>query len=163
MVVKTSKPPALSQLDLPYLAFFVGLRVNELVLKRTAAEGFAGLRESHGYLIQHLIESERTITELARRMQVTQQAASKAVAELLALKILEVAPAQDLRAKRVRLSQRGWKCVRLARQVRFSLANRLIKVTGGKNYQAARLTLLTCLQALGGIERIRTRRVHAPR
>ena len=98
MVVKTSRVTS-SQLDLAYLALFLGLRVNELVMKRMAMAGFKGVRESHGYLIQHLIESDRSITELADRMGVTQQAASKAVAELIAIRILEAVPAKDRRAK----------------------------------------------------------------
>jgi len=67
----------LARLDIAYLGFFLGLRVNELVLEKGAAAGFRVMRESHGYVVQHLIESERSITELARRMNVSQQAASK--------------------------------------------------------------------------------------
>ena len=99
MVVHSSKDAFLYQLDLPYLGFFLGLRVNELVMARTIRGGFTGVRESHGYVIQHLIESDRTITELAQRMAVTQQAASKIVAELIHLGILEAVPAKDRRAK----------------------------------------------------------------
>src|SRR5579862_2347352 len=117
MVVKSSRVD-FSALDLGHLGFFLGLRVNELVMKKMTAAGFKSVRESHGYLIQHLIESERTITELARRMEVSQQAASKSVAELIRLGVLDAVPAADRRAKRIRLSQHGWKCVRTARQLR---------------------------------------------
>ena len=55
--------------------------MNDVVMERTLKAGFRGVRESHGYVIQHLIESERTITELAKRMEITQQATSKIVAE----------------------------------------------------------------------------------
>jgi len=101
MVVKSSKAVVLQQLDLSHLAFFLGIRVNDLVMERALKAGFKSVRESHGYVIQHLIESERTITELARRMEVTQQAASKMVAELIRLGIVEAVPAQDRRAKRI--------------------------------------------------------------
>jgi len=107
MVVKTRRVAA-AEPDLAYLGLFVGLRVNELMLERMEASGFKGVRESHGYLIQHLIGAERTVTELARRMGVTQQAASKTVAELMRLGILEEAPAKDRRMKWMRLSRRGW-------------------------------------------------------
>ena len=162
MVVKTSDElPA--EVDLAYLAFFLGLRVNELVMERMAKAGFKGVRESHGYLIQHLIESERSITELARRMEVTQQAASKAVAELIGLGILETAPARDRRAKRIRLSQRGWECVRRGRRARAQIDRRLVSAAGKRQYEMARSTLVTCLRALGAMERISSRRVRAPR
>jgi DNA-binding MarR family transcriptional regulator len=163
MVVKTNNAIILHQLDLPHLASFLGLRVNELVMERTLKAGFTGVRESHGYVVQHLIESERTITELARRMEVTQQAASKIVAELIHLGIVQAIPAKDRRAKRIRLSQRGWRCVQLGRRARTRIGNLLIRAAGRKSYENAKSTLLTCLRALGGIERIRSRRIRAPR
>ena len=75
---------------LGYLAFFLGQRVNELVVGRLMRAGFKQSRESHGYVVQHLIERDRSISELARRMGVTQQAASKiTAAEMIRLGILE--------------------------------------------------------------------------
>ena len=132
-------------------------------MERMSTARFKGVRESHGYLVQHLIESERSITELAKRMEVTQQAASKTVAELIGLGILEAAPAKDRRAKRIRLSQRGWDCVRLGRRARAQIDRRLVSAAGKKNYEIARSILVTYLRALGGMERIRSRRVRAPR
>ncbi|HXA76886.1 MAG TPA: MarR family transcriptional regulator [Candidatus Acidoferrales bacterium] len=132
-------------------------------MERMATCGFKGVRESHGYLIQHLVESDRSITELASRMEVTQQAASKTVAELIDLGIVEAIAAKDRRAKRIRLSQRGWKCVRLGRLARARIDGNLVRTARKKNYEMARTSLLTCLRALGSIERIRSRRVRAPR
>lgn len=162
MVVKSS-PVVLWQLDLPYLALFLGMRVNELVMQRTLKAGFRGVRESHGYVIQHLIESGRTITELAKRMQVTQQAASKIVAELIGLGMVEVIPGKDRRAKEIHLSQRGRGCVQLGRQARARIDSRLIRAAGRKGYEMAKSTLVACLEELGGTERIPSRRIRAPR
>jgi hypothetical protein len=64
-------------------------------------------------MVQHLIGSDRTITELARGMEITQQAASKIVAELIRLGILETASAGAERTERIRLSKRGRQCVQL--------------------------------------------------
>src|SRR5204863_3802125 len=92
-------------LDLGYLAQFVGAAFASAVQERLAAEGFDGLRFSHGYLVQHLVEGERTIGELAERLEVTQQAVSKTVAELEGLGYLErLADAADARVRRVRLT-----------------------------------------------------------
>ncbi len=153
----------LSQLDLGYLTFFLGLRVNELVAERIVAAGFEHVRESHGYVIQHLIESERSITELAERMEVTQQAASKVVAELARLGVIELTRAEDRRSKRIRLSSRGWKAVQLGRRTRQQIEKRLITAVGGKNYAAAKSLMLASLEALGGVQRIQSRRVRLPR
>jgi DNA-binding MarR family transcriptional regulator len=151
-----------SALELAYLAFFVGLRVNELVMQRAAKAGFHDVRERHGFVIQHLIEADRTVTELARSMGVTQQAGSKAVAELLKIGLVETGDAKDRRAKHVRLSERGWTCVRLGRRLRSEIDARLVSAVGKPAYQRTRLTLLKCLEVLGGLESIRGRRIREP-
>src|SRR5689334_6724164 len=102
-----------STLGLGYLGFFLGLRMNELVRARGGAKGFA-MRDSYGYVIQHLIERDRTISELATRMNVSQQAVSKFVSEMARHGVLEEVPSHDRRVKRVRLSSRGWDAVRFA-------------------------------------------------
>jgi DNA-binding MarR family transcriptional regulator len=162
MVVQASRAVP-SQLDLAYVALFLGLRVNELVMERMARAGFRGVRESHGYLIQHVIACERSITELASRMEVTQQAASKAVAELIGLGILEAVTGKDRRVRRIRLSRRGWEAVWRARRTRERIGRRLAASVGEQNYGKAKAILLTCLQSLGGMERIRSRRIRSPR
>jgi DNA-binding MarR family transcriptional regulator len=162
MVVE-SRALKLSDLDLGYLGFFLGLRINELVMERGAAAGFRGLRESHGYLIQHLINAEPSITELANRMEVTQQAASKAVAELVGLGVVEVVNAEDGRMKRVRLSKHGNDIVRFNRRARQQVEKRLIAALGENDYNRAKSLLEKCLESLGGTDRIKSRRVRQPR
>jgi len=161
MVVKSRgvSPPTL---DLGYLALFLGLRVNQLVKERLHASGFHNVRESHGYVIQHLIEAERSVTELAKRMEVTQQAASKVVAELAERGVIDIVPGFDRRAKRVRLSLRGWTVVRRGRQIRREIESRLIRAAGAEQYEIAKSILSACLEALGGMERVRSRRILPP-
>ena len=62
MVVK-ARPTLPAGLDLAYLALFLGMRVNQLVLEHLKAAGFKNPRESHGYVIQHLIEKERSLVD----------------------------------------------------------------------------------------------------
>ena len=159
MVVESRDPIEPATLDLGYLALFVGLRMNERVLEKMVAMGFSETRQSHGYVIQHLIEAERTITELASRMEVTQQAASKMVAEMARRGIVELIVSEDRRAKRVRLSTQGWESVKQARKIRGDLEKRLEKVLGAGAYQESKAALLKALDALGGVERVRTRRL----
>lgn len=161
MVVKSEKL-ALAALDLGHLAFFIGLRVNQLVMAQMACAGFRNLRESHGYVIQHLIESERTITELARRMAVSQQAASKSVAELIRLGVLEETPGHDRRSKMIRLSTRGWEGVHASRRIRKTIDRRVQVALGAANYDRTKRSLEECLEALGGADAIRNRRVKEP-
>lgn len=152
-----------ARLDLAYLGFFLGLRVNELVLEKGVASGFRGMRESHGYVVQHLIGSERSITELAQRMNVSQQAASKSIAELVRRGIVESRPGRDKRARRIRLTTRGWEAVRMSRRTRQSIEARLQRAIGEKPYGDAKATLMACLEALGGLNRVRARRIRSPR
>ena len=161
MVVKSSQvqPPGL---DLGYLALFLGMRVNQLVIERLSAAGFRNVRESHGYVIQHLIGRERSISELARRMEVSQQAASKSVAELAELGIIELIPASDRRSKNARLSASGWKLIQQTRRIRRRIEARLIRVAGAADHERARAVLATCLGAVGGVARVRTRRIQPP-
>jgi DNA-binding MarR family transcriptional regulator len=151
-----------SNLDLGYLGLFLGLRINELVLQRGRAAGFRAMRESDGYIVQHLIESDRTITELARRMEVSQQAASKAIAGLVSRGVVESLPHDDGRARTIRLSKRGWAAVRVARAARRRLDAKLRRAVGAKQYDDLRRSLLVCLKAMGGIGRVRARRVRPP-
>ncbi len=121
------------------------------------------MRVSHGYVIQHLVDHDgpvsRTGSELARRMGVTQQAASKVVGELLRLGVLEVEQAPDRRAKCVRLSARGWSGVKYARQSRSRLEDKLARHLGRQRYEETRDALRVCLELVGGTGRIRSRRV----
>lgn len=162
MVVKQEERVPLSALDVGYLGAFLGLRINELVIQGLEAVGFNGFRESHGYVIQHFVEADRSITELARRMEVTQQAASKVIGELVALGILEATPALDRRSKRIRLSDRGQRLAKTSRQLRTRIEKRLLSAIGTPAYEAARTTLVQCLEKLGGVDRIKSRRVRAP-
>lgn len=149
-------------LDLGYLGLFLGLRINELVAESLSSAGFQNVRQSHGYVIQHLIGGNRTITDLAGRMGVTQQAASKVVGEMVDLGILEAVGAPDRRAKHIRLSDRGWQSVKLARKTRQRVESRLMARVGD-SYAAAKATLVDCLAELGGLEQIRSRRIREPR
>lgn len=148
-------------LDVGHLALFLGLRVNALVRQRLVAAGFSHVRESHGYVVQHFIDADRSITELAARMGVSQQAASKVVAELADLGVLRVAAGADRRAKRVALSARGREAVQAARRARATVDARLARALGA-DYDAVRSGLVRGLRALGGVTQIRRRAVRAP-
>jgi DNA-binding MarR family transcriptional regulator len=163
MVVHQERAPNPSNLDLGHLALFFGLRMNELVMERMSAEGFGDVRESHGYVIQHLIEMDRSITELAERMEVTQQAASKVVAELMSIGIVEAAMGEDRRSKRIALSKRGREAVALSRKVRKQIESKLIRELGATRYSQGKAIVLEALDRFGGLDRIRTRRIRSPR
>lgn len=153
-----------SALDVGTLALFVGHAFAESVQRELAAAGFGDARFSHGFVFQHLLVAPRSASELAGLLGVTQQAASKSVAELSALGYVEVAPDEgDARRKSVRLSARGRAVVERARRVRSTLEATLVRQVGPRRMAACKRVLSELLEALGGAEAVRRRRVRAPR
>ena len=152
-----------SALDVGHLALFVGLGYADAVQQELARHGFEGLTFSHGFVFQHLIDGERTIGELSARLEVTQQAASKVIADLERLGYVErTRDPKDARIHRVRLSERGDECVRTSRRARARLTRKLTKRHGAP-LEAARALLAKVLEDLGGARAVRARRVRAPR
>jgi Mn-dependent DtxR family transcriptional regulator len=96
-------------------------------------------------------------------MEISQQAVSKFVAEMARHGTVEYVPTRDGRVTTVRLSKRGWEAVRFARRTRAQLERRLQKAVGQQRYREAQQVLAACLAALGGLQRVRTRRVLLPR
>jgi DNA-binding MarR family transcriptional regulator len=159
-----SPSPEPAHLDIGYLALFVGQAFSDAVLEALAAAGHPALRFSHGFVIQHVIDADRTIGELAERMAVTQQGASKAVAELEALGYLErVADPDDARIRRVRLSGLGRDAVQVTRRAREKIERTLSGRVGDKAVAQARRTLTRLLDELGGSLAVRRRTVRPPR
>jgi DNA-binding MarR family transcriptional regulator len=149
-------------LPLSHLAHFVGLAANRQVLTEMRTAGFGDVRESHGFLIQHLLRGPHSVGELAGLLGVTQQAVSKSVAELTAGGYLESIAGQDARVRLVQLSERGHACVRYSRKLREKLERRLTKALGGERARETQRALSDVLALLGGVEAVRQRRVPPP-
>lgn len=147
-------------LDLVVVAQLTGTALTELARERLGDRGHPDLRTSHGYLFQHLVDGPISIGELAGRMGVTQQAASKAAAELAGLGYVErIADRADGRVRRVGLSSGGHAAVAATRSVRAELVAEIAERLGADRVDAARRTLLAALDAVGGMPAVRTRRV----
>lgn len=154
-----AKPADPAKLELTHVAFFVGSLANTWVLEELKRAGFQGVRQSHGYLIQHLIERPRAVGELAGLLGVSQQAVSKSVAELEEAGVIESVPSDDARVRRVRLSSEGERSVRLARTLRRKLERRLERRCGSADLETARRVLVLALEELGGTDAVKRRRV----
>jgi DNA-binding MarR family transcriptional regulator len=158
-----AKPVDPAQLDLPQLALFVGMAANDRVLARMTERGFVGLRTSHGFVVQHLLRAPQTVGRLAALLGVTQQAASKSVAELARLGYVEDIPSEDARVRTLRLSARGRAAVRAARACRRETETELAAAVGAAELELTRRVLLQALEQLGGSAAIRSRRVRPER
>ncbi|MGW4397772.1 MarR family winged helix-turn-helix transcriptional regulator [Amycolatopsis nivea] len=156
-------PLDLADLDLATLAWLAGSSANRAILAELHEAGHAGVRNSHGYVIQHLIDRAPTVSELAGLLGVTQQAASKHLLELERLGyVARVPDPADSRVRRAQLTDRGWQLVGDSRRIRQQLDARLTKSAGKEAAEAARLVLARVLDATGGTADVLARRAAPP-
>ena len=140
-------------LDLPLASLFAGWAMADELSRRLAAEGMDDLRFADGVLFQHLVEEPRTIGELAVRLEISQQAASKAVADLERRGyVTRATDPDDARVRRVALTARG------EAAIEADLGARL----GERRIAAARRLLNETVSALGADAPVRGRRVLPP-
>ena len=145
------------QLDLGLAALFAGQAIAEAVRRRLDARGFAGLRFSHGFLVQRLVEDEQPIAALAAALEVTQQAVSKTVSELERLGYVRRRPdPRDARVRLVSLTDRGRAAVAAAREERAAVEAELRERLGPRRVDAAATRVLR--EALDRPRRDRGRR-----
>jgi DNA-binding MarR family transcriptional regulator len=161
----TAEPQALdpTSLELSLAAQFAAWAMLDEVSVRLAAEGFGDTRSADGIIVQHLVDGPRSVTDLAVRMGVTQQAASKSVADLEARGYVarHVDP-EDRRTRRVSLTGRGVAVVEAARRHRAAVDAEVAALVGPRRAAAARRTLLDVVRALGAEPALRSRRVRPP-
>jgi DNA-binding MarR family transcriptional regulator len=121
-------------------------------------------RFADGVVFQHLIAGPLTITTLAERLKVSQQAASKSVADLQKRGYLSREPdPADARARLVVLTERGEAVIASARKHRAAVDADLRTALGAERIESARLLLIDTLNHLGATPTLRARRVTPPR
>ncbi|MEV7691438.1 MarR family winged helix-turn-helix transcriptional regulator [Streptomyces bungoensis] len=115
-------------------------------------------------MFQHLIDAQPTVSDLAARLEMTQQGASKAVAELERLGYVERVPSpHDARIRHVTLTRRGRQAVNAARQARERLEANLRRRCDATAFETARTVLVDLLHGLGGTAAIHRRDIRPPR
>jgi DNA-binding MarR family transcriptional regulator len=150
--------------DLSLSSLFAGWAMADEIQRRLAADGFGDLRFSDGFVFQHLVEGPATIGVLAERLEVTQQAASKSVADLERRGYVARAPdPADARARLVALTERGRGAIEGARRHRAALGAELGEKLGPRRVEAAGRLLDDVVAELGAEAAVRGRRVRAPR
>jgi DNA-binding MarR family transcriptional regulator len=152
-----------ASLDLPTLAALAGVAANEHLLARLRATGYEGVRTSHGYVIQVLIDGEPTVGELAAHLGVTQQAASKSVVDLERIGVVERrADTVDSRMRRVLLTEHGRALLDAGRRERRALEKRVRDISGQEDVDAAKRALAALLAVTGGSAAVARRRARPP-
>jgi DNA-binding MarR family transcriptional regulator len=153
-----------AEADLSLAALFAGWALAGEVQRRLAADGHDDLRFADGFVFQHLIGGPLPIGALAQRLDVSQQAASKTVADLERRGYVTRTPdPADARARLVTLTDRAHDAIEGARRHRAALAEELAGRLGPRRVEAARRLLIDAVAELGGAAAVRGRRVRAPR
>lgn len=153
-------PPVAAEDDIGLLCLVVANGFNDAVLARLTSKGFADTKVSHGFVVQGLLAGDRTVTQLADRLQISVQAVSKTVQEMEALGYLERSrdPA-DGRAWVLALSARGRANLAEARLARAEVMRRLEKRLGKKQSREALRQLRRLADEFGGLATLAERRI----
>ena len=150
-------------LDLVTTVHLAGLALTAQAVRRLHDAGYEDLRTAHGFVIQHVVDGPRPVGEIAARMGVTQQAASKSLGELVGLGYLErIAHPSDARVRLVGLSERGQAAVRTTRRMRAEVEAELAASLGHARTAALQEAAAAALEWAGGGEAARARRVPEP-
>jgi DNA-binding MarR family transcriptional regulator len=150
--------------DLSLSSLFAGWAMADEIRRRLATDGFGDVRFADGFVFQHLVEGPVTIGVLAERLEVTQQAASKSVADLERRGYVARRPdPADARARLVALTERGHGAIEGARRHRAALGAELREKLGPRRVEAAGRLLDEVVLELGADAAVRGRRVRAPR
>jgi DNA-binding MarR family transcriptional regulator len=151
------------ELDISLASLFAGWAMADEVQRRIADDGFDDIRFADGVVFQHLVEGPLTIGALAERLGVTQQAASKSVADLERRGYVarRTAP-DDARARLVALTDRGNAAIEDGRRHREAFVAELGERLGPRRVEAARRLLVDVVRDLGAEGAVRGRRVRPP-
>jgi DNA-binding MarR family transcriptional regulator len=117
--------------DLTLLFAALNAATSAEIVRRVAAAGHPDLRPAHGYLFQHLIQGPARVSELAEKLGMTAQGASKLVIELERLGYVERRddPA-DGRNRIVALTARGHEGIEAGRTARAAITAELRGILG---------------------------------
>jgi DNA-binding MarR family transcriptional regulator len=134
------------------------------VLRRMATAGFTDVRPAHGYVFQHVMEQPIRISELAQKLGMTVQGASKLVIEMEGMGyVSRRLDPDDQRNRFVAVTDRGWAAIEAGRTARAAVTAELLGALG----EAASDQLINALQQLaehtGGLRELLARRLRPGR
>ena len=129
-------------LDLPVLLLSAARALVDGVDAGVRARGFADLRPAHGFAFVRLAGDGATVGQLAEHLDVTKQAASQMVEELVTKGYVERRPhPDDARARLIVLTPKGWACTRAADEAATELLRPWADALGPQRLAALRADL----------------------
>lgn len=150
--------------DLSLLCVAIAATLNDEIRTQVADDGYGDVRETHGYVFQHLLDGPLPVGELAARLGVTQQAASKVTAELERLGYVQrITDPGDQRFRRVELTDRAWGAIEAARRARRRLDDRLREQLGERRWSSLIRTLQVVADHTGARDSLQRRTLRQAR
>ena len=129
-------------LDLPVLLLSAARALVDGIDAGVRARGFADLRPAHGFAFVRLAGDGATVGQLAEHLDVTKQAASQMVEELVTKGYVERRPhPDDARARLIVLTPKGWACTRAADEAATELLRPWADALGPQRLAALRADL----------------------
>ncbi|AGZ44660.1 MarR family winged helix-turn-helix transcriptional regulator [Actinoplanes friuliensis] len=129
-------------LDLPVLLLSAARGLVDGVDAGVRARGFDDIRPAHGFAFARLAGDGATVGQLAEHLDVTKQAASQMVEELVTKGYVERRPhPEDARARLIVLSAKGWACTRAADEAATEVLRPWADTLGPKRLAALRADL----------------------
>ncbi|MFI7544065.1 MarR family winged helix-turn-helix transcriptional regulator [Actinoplanes sp. NPDC049599] len=129
-------------LDLPVLLLSAARALVDGVDAGVRARGFTDLRPAHGFAFVRLAGDGATVGQLAEHLDVTKQAASQMVEELVTKGYVERRPhPADARARLVVLTPKGWACTRAADEAAVEMLRPWADVLGPERLAALKADL----------------------
>ena len=118
--------------------------------ERLVARGFRNVRPSFGFVLLEARNRSLGVTDVARLMGVTKQAASKLVSSMQRAGYLRGADADDARARQVEISERGRRLLTEVEAIYGELEAEWAEVIGRTRVEAIRKDLSAVLVARHG-------------
>jgi DNA-binding MarR family transcriptional regulator len=132
--------------------------VQRLLADMTGA-GIKGMRAQYGFVIRAVAAEEPTVNRLAEMLDVTKQAASKLVDNMVRHGFLvRTSDQSDRRKMRLRLSPKGRRVRARALATSAALERQIARKLGRKGLASTRAALLEILARHGGIEDVMAQR-----
>lgn len=129
-------------LDLPVLLLSAARALVDGIDAGVRARGFTDLRPAHGFAFARLSADGATVGQLAEHLDVTKQAASQMVEELVTKGYVERRPhPDDARARLIVLTRRGWACTRAADEAATEILRPWADALGPERLAALRADL----------------------
>ena len=161
---RTSGPTELEMGQDAALMVMVAARlVAERVLADLVEAGFDDTREGDGYVFQLLQQGSASVSEVAEHLGISQQGASKSVADLERRGYVRRRPSTvDGRVRRVELTDRAWAVIDEARRGRARLGAEIDERLGVRNAAGFRRSLVAVAESLGAADVLARRAVPPP-